>query len=88
MFQTTSGTQVIYMLKENDGSRKLAKIAYNQTSEKHGGAKSKLRLPCAAGAQSLPAPGVVVPSNPDCPVLFMAQSCGNNGSSGVAVAPT
>jgi hypothetical protein len=39
MFQTTAGTQVIYMLKEHDGSWKLAKIAYNQTNEKHGPAK-------------------------------------------------
>ena len=39
MFQSTQGTQVLYMLKERDGSWKPAKIAYNQTSEKHGPAK-------------------------------------------------
>jgi hypothetical protein len=32
--------------------------------------------------------GVAVPANPDCPVLFTAQSWGNYGSSGVAVALT
>lgn len=39
MFQSLQGTQVLYMLKEQDGTWKPAKIAYNQTSEKHGGAK-------------------------------------------------
>jgi hypothetical protein len=39
MFQATAGTQVLYMLKEKDGSWKVAKINYNQTSEKHGPAK-------------------------------------------------
>jgi hypothetical protein len=39
MFQATAGTQVLYMLKENDGSWRPAKIAYSQTSEKHGPAK-------------------------------------------------
>ena len=39
MFQSTQGTQVLYMLKEKDGSWKAWKISYNQTGEKHGGAK-------------------------------------------------
>jgi hypothetical protein len=39
MFQSTAGKQVLYMLKEKDGSWKVARIYYNQTSEKHGPAK-------------------------------------------------
>ena len=39
MYQTTAGTQDLYMLKEADGSWKPVKIVYHQTSEKHGGAK-------------------------------------------------
>jgi hypothetical protein len=39
MFQATAGTQVLYMLKEKDGSWKAARIYYNQSGEKHGPAK-------------------------------------------------
>jgi hypothetical protein len=39
IFQETEGKQVLYMLKEKDGSWKVAGILYNQTSEKHGPAK-------------------------------------------------
>jgi hypothetical protein len=39
IFQEAEGKQVLYMLKEKDGSWKVAGIYYNQTSEKHGPAK-------------------------------------------------
>ena len=39
IFQETEGKQVLYMLKEKDGSWKVAGIHYDQTSEKHGPAK-------------------------------------------------